>query len=355
MLTRRAFLRRGALAAAAGTAGLTVRPGRAAAADELRVMFPGGTWREYFEKVYTGPFTAQHGTKFIWRTGLSQEPIVIAQRRSPQWDLIHMNQTKAMALGVMTMVAEWKDDRMPNLGTIHPSFRYQYIAGKVHTPYGLAYNTRRVTRKIDSWTDLWDPAFAGKVSFPTWEWVGDEVFYACNRVFGGNEGEIQPGIAKFKELFGKNKAVLGNNVEHVIQLLVSEEVWITPFFSARARQAKAKGAPIEFVIPKEGGLSWVWNTAIIANRPAPSMRLAEQFADFTLAPEREVEFAKLTGYPPTSTKAMAMIPADFPHLRLTDAELTALGKLQREFDHMAIFALRDQAREQWNKEAVSAK
>jgi spermidine/putrescine-binding protein len=351
MVTRRAFLRGSALATAAA-----VGPRRAGAAvEELRIMFPGGTWRESFEKVYTGPFAAQHGTRFVWRTGLSQEPIVIAQRRNPQWDLIHLNQTKAMALGAMNMVVEWTEDRLPSLRNIHPSFRYQFIAGKIHTPYGIAYNTRRISRTIDSWLDLWDPAFAGKVSFPTWEWVGDEVFYACNRVLGGNEGEIQPGIAKFKELFGKNRAVLGNNVEHVIQLLVSEEVWMTPFFSARARQARQKGAPIEFVIPKEGGLSWVWNTALIANRPAGSARLAEQFVDFTLAPEREVEFAKLTGYPPTNTKAMALIPPDFPHLRFTDAELVELGKLQREFDHMAIFVLRDQAREQWNKEALSGK
>ena len=42
-----------------------------------------------------------------------------------------------------------------------------------------------------------------------------------------------------------------------MQLLVAEEMWICPYFGARTEQAAAAGAPVEFVIPKEGGISWI--------------------------------------------------------------------------------------------------
>jgi len=37
---------------------------------------------------------------------------------------------------------------------------------------------------------------------------------------------------------------------------------------------------------------------------------------------------------------------------LTDAQVEALGKLQRDFDYMAMFAYRDQIKDRWNKEVL---
>ena len=61
-------------------------------------------------------------------------------------------------------------------------------------------------------------------------------------------------------------------------------MWICPYFGARTEQAEASGAPVEFVIPKEGGISWIWNTSIIANRPKESIALAEEFVNTTWMP-----------------------------------------------------------------------
>ena len=61
-------------------------------------------------------------------------------------------------------VVEWTEERIPNLKQIHPAFRYPYLAGKIHTPYGLAVNTKRIKKPVTRWADLWDPAFDGKVA-----------------------------------------------------------------------------------------------------------------------------------------------------------------------------------------------
>ena len=78
---RRHFLK-GALGSAAATVACpTVL--RAADAKELNILFPGGTWKDWYEQVFVTPFATQRGIKVVWKTGLGFEPLVIAQRRRP--------------------------------------------------------------------------------------------------------------------------------------------------------------------------------------------------------------------------------------------------------------------------------
>jgi spermidine/putrescine-binding protein len=355
LATRRGFLA-GALGAgiAATLAGVVPGSLSAAEAKELRILFPAGTWKDWFDQTFVTPFAQKHGTKIIWKTGLGFEPLIITQRARPQWDVVHENQNTSSQMGALNVVLEWKEARIPNLKKIHPSFRYKYLAGKVHTPYGLAVNTKRITRPVNSWLDLWDPAATGKVGFPDWVWVGEEVFHAVNAVAGGDAENIDPGIAKMKELFKNNKAVIVNNVEHAKQLLLAEEIWMMPHFGARTVQAREAGAPLDFVLPKEGGLSWIWNTSIIAGRPKETIDLAEKFVNDQLDAEKQLAFCRLCGYPPTNMEAMKNLPPDLKKLQLSEADLESFGRLQRKFDYMAQFAYRDRNRERWNKEVLGS-
>lgn len=353
MLNRRSFLE-GALALGAASTIFDPRTLSAAEAAELRVLFPGGSLQDWFTQVFTGPFSRETGAKIVFKTGNTLNPIVLAQKTRPQWDIIHLSQTEAGQLGAMGAVAPLMEDRIPNIKKIHPAFRYPHLVGKMHTPYGMVVNTKRVKREITSWFDMWDPAFAGKVAWPHWEWVGQELFYAINTIEGGTEENIDPGINKMAELFKTNRPQVLDNNEQMKQLLVSEDVWIAPLFAARTQKAKEAGAPVEWILPKEGMISWVWNTALIANRPDQSTALAEHFINETLDAERQIEFARLTGYPPTNMEAMANLPPDLKHLEISSAAADDLGKLQRKFDFMAQFAYRDQNRERWDREVIGA-
>jgi spermidine/putrescine-binding protein len=352
-VSRRGLLRG---AASLGGAALLGAPdiARGAEADELHILFPGGTWKDWFDQIFVEPFAKAHHTKIVWKTGLGFEPLVLAQRRRPEWNLIHENQNTSSQLGALDAVIEWKADEIPNIPQIHPAFRYKYLVGKVHTPYGIVWNSKRITRPITSWWDLWDPAFAGKVAFPDWVWVGEDVFYAINALAGGTASNIDPGISKMRDLFQKNQVQIIRNVEQTQQVLVSEDVWICPLFGARAEKAKQAGAPVDFVLPKEGGLSWIWNTSIIAGRPAGEIQLAEEFVNTTLDAENQIAFSRLTGYPPTNMQAMQNLPPDLKHLAVSDADLEAIGKLQRKFDYLTQFKNRDKAQERWQKEVLGA-
>lgn len=351
-ITRRRLLSQSARLAGGAMALSAFGTSAYAEAKALNVLFPGGTWLEFYEKTFTKPWTDAHNTKFVWKNGLGFEPLVIAQRRRPQWDLIHQNQNTSSQLGALGAIIEWKEEDLPNLKNIHPSFRYPYLAGKVHTPYGLAFNTSKITKPITKWADLWDPEFKGKVGFPAWEWMGQEVFHAINQINGGTPDNVDPGIEKMKALYADGGAVSLDNVEHTKQMLVAEEVWIAPYFGARTEQAKEAGAPVEFIVPEEGGLSFIFNTSVISGRPDDSRELALAFVDTTLDAEKQIEFSRLTGYPPTNIEAMKNLPPDLKKLELTDAQVDSFGKLQRDFDYMAMFAFRDQIKDRWNKEVL---
>ena len=352
VLSRRALL--AATAAIAGGEILQSRSARAAA-GELRIMMAGGSWKDFVDKTFVEPFAKANNIEIVWKLGLAMEPIIMAQQRRPQWDMVHTGQTKAEQLGSMGLYRPWTKDRLPNLAKIHPSFKFEHLAGKCHTPYGLLVNTKEIKEPVTSWFDLWSPKYKGKVAFPAWNWVGDEVFYAINDVLGGSPENVTPGIGKFKELFTKNDAKLINNVEHTRQLVEAGEVWLCPHFGARIQQIAAAGTPVEFHIPKEGGISWIWNTALVANRPPESIAMSEKYLDTTLEAEKQIAFARLTGYPPTNVEAMKNLPADLKKVYFSDEDLDLLGKLQRKADFMAQFAFRDQNTEKWAKEVVAAK
>jgi spermidine/putrescine-binding protein len=350
---RRKFLKSvAALGAGAGALGAFGSDAQAQA-KELRILMAGGTWKDWVNASIVDPFVKEKKVEIVWRLGLTHEPMVMAQRRNPQWDLIHINQNRSTQLGAMNLVMPYTEDRLPNLKKIHPSFRYEFVAGKVHTPYGLAVNTKHIKKPVDSWMALWDPEFKGRVAYPAWTWVGDEVFHAINGSLGGSSENIDPGIAKFKELFKANACKIINNVEHTRQLMLEGDIWICPHFGARTEHIKQAGAPVEFITPKEGGLSWVWNTAIIANRPKPSIDLAYELVNLSLSAERQIDFCRKHGYPPTNMEAMANLPPDLKKLELSKAQIEGMGKLQRAFDYVTQFAYRDQHSERWNKEVLA--
>jgi len=356
-LNRRQFLKKTLGAAgtvAAASYGLNfLTPSPAKAEDvTLNFLFAGGTWKKWFEETFTTPFAAENGCKIIVSAGdsASQMVRVRAEKDNPSFDFIHIQQINAMQLGSIGLLEEWTVENIPNLKDIHPAFKNPYMAGKVVAPYGLAYNTKTSSKEVTSWKDLWDPAFKGKLGIPKWPWVGETWFNAINKVFGGTEDNITPGIEKCRQLVKENNAVILDSVEHTKNLFVSGEIWIAPYYTARTNQAIEAGAPLKFVYPEEGGLGWYFGTAIIKGRPKENLAMSFKFANYSLDPKKQLEFSLLCGYPPTNTKTMAMLPADRKDLLLTSAEMDNLGKIK--IDYVKMLENSDKAGERWNKEVL---
>jgi spermidine/putrescine-binding protein len=356
-LNRREFVKlglgtTGALSALSCGIDLMVPSVSQAKVESINILFVGGSWKTWFENTFTTPFGKEHNVRMIITVGdLSAHTArVIAERGNPNYDLIHHTQINVMQLGSMGLLEEWKESEIPNLKDIHPAFKNPFMAGKVITPFGLAYNIKRSPKKVTSWMDLWDPAFRGKVAIPKWAWIGETWFNSMNKVLGGTEDDVNPGLKKCRELIKDNKAIIMDSVDHGKNLFVSEEIWIAPYYNARTEQAKQAGAPLEFVYPVEGGLNWYYNVGLIKGRSKENRELSLKFLNYTLDPKKQLEFSLLSGYPPTNLKTMPMIPANRKDLFVTKEQMENLGKIK--VDYVKMLNNSDKNAERWNKEVL---
>src|SRR5438445_12055696 len=138
--SRRRFLEQAAAFGALTLGGLAGARSAVAAASELRILFPGGSWQEWFNNTFVKPFEQATRVQTVWKLGLSFEPLAIAQRRRPQWDLIHEDQNTSSQLGALNAVLEWREERIPHRKHVHPALRYPCLAGKLPAPSALAGN-----------------------------------------------------------------------------------------------------------------------------------------------------------------------------------------------------------------------
>ncbi len=232
--SRRRFLE--SVAGGAAAAAVGGFPGRAiAAASELNILFPGGTWKDWFEQSMVTPFADQRGIKIVWKTGLGFEPLIIAQR-APSAMGPHSSEPEHVE------PARGDERRARVEGGSHPQPEEDPPVVPLSVLGRQGAHALRRLRSIPSVSRSRSPP--GSISgirssparshFPDWVWVGEEVFHAINVVAGGDAENVDPGIDKLKELFKTNKAQIINNVEHTKQLLVAEEVWICARISAPA-------------------------------------------------------------------------------------------------------------------------
>ncbi|MEJ0020316.1 MAG: extracellular solute-binding protein [Acetobacteraceae bacterium] len=118
------------------------------------------------------------------------------------------------------------------------------------TPFGIMYNPDRVEAPT-SWTDLWKPAYRGRVSM--WETYFDA--YAMAAQATGKAPDVAEGI----KAWAPHKQNIGAWVTSPVaeeDLVHRGEMWLAPHWGAWAEQAKAQGKRVAFAMPKEGATLW---------------------------------------------------------------------------------------------------
>ena len=161
---------------------------------------------------------------------------------------------------------------------------------------GLMYNTKLVNPPPTSWADLWDPRFKGKVAFwdsPNWSFNG---LVATAKLNGGSEDNIEPGIKIYEQAAksGQIQSLYGSN-DAAKQLLVSGTALITPFFFGIMQPwATTEKAPLGYVVPKEGQISFPLGFQIVKGSSKDQVKAASEILNLMLAPEAVAEWCNLT-------------------------------------------------------------
>ena len=307
----------------------------------------GGTWGETIGRVFV------EGAGFAEQTGL--DPVhsaqlesvatakVLSQCGQAPYDVSSGAQADAMLLQYGGCLESYDSSIVTNLSDIYDEVRVDdYYAGFNVLLFGLTWNTEEANRP-EGFKDLWKPEYRGRVGIPAYGWYGMPWLHAVNKLFGGDEDNIEPGMTAIAELVQDNDAIIVENADHGTKLMERGEVVIMPYWDGRTVRLQEAGVPAKF--------AFVDGTIVLGNgfsimKGTAHPEAAQHFINNTLDPELQVQFSTWSKYPPSNRKAQ--LPEELEHIQIPE------GAMERaaEIDWPKVNDYRAAYLAEWNKQVL---
>lgn len=267
------------------------------------------SWADNFDADVLAEFEKQNNVKINYDVFANNEELLAKIKAGGGgYDLIQPSDYMVDTMIKQDLLAPLNQDNIPNFVNIadiykNPSFdpgnKYSivYMSGVT----GIAYNTKYVKDEIDSWEDLWNPEYSGKVILldDNREVIGMALKKAGKSNSSTDEGEITAAVDDLKTLL---PSVLAFDTDNIKQKMIQEEGWIATVWSGDASWIAAQNPDVAYVVPKEGATIWSDNYAI--PKDAKNKELAEKFINYMLEPEVSAKNYESIGYSDPNTAAM---------------------------------------------------
>jgi len=181
---------------------------------------------------------------------------------------------------------------------LHDAQKHWFATKLITT--GIVYNAK-APMKPASWADLAKPEAKGQIAMPSPLTSGAALIHTVTLT-----SNLPEGWKYYQSLATNGAEASGGNGDVLKKVAGGEKLYgmIVDFMPIRE---KAKGAPVEFVFPKEGVSAVTEPVAILKNTKNPDA--AKAFVDFILSKEGQ-ELATKQGYIPAHP-AVAL-PAGYP-------------------------------------------
>src|SRR6266404_2968134 len=354
-ITRRRFqslLGWGAASIAAGEFGLSRQ---AWAEENFTLASTGATWGEGLRASFVD------APKFEEKTGVkvTQEFAIdsvftakaMASCGAPPFSTVAVLQAEANFLALGGCLQDYDLDICKNYNDIVESAKEppRGMLKNWFTPFvlivmGLVYNTKEASKPA-SYQDLLNPKYKGRIGIPAYGWVGNSWLQVLNKTLGGNEDNIDPGIAFLAELMKKNQPVIIENADAGLKAFSREEIVIMPYWNGRTHVLQSQGVPVD--------IEYVPGTMLVAPafpvlKGGKFVELTNRFCNLTMAGEYQMVMTKRFFYPPTNRKAK--LPPELAKYAFPlDKEENVV-----QIDYEKMNAHKSQYLDRWNKEVLGA-
>ncbi|MGQ0571368.1 MAG: ABC transporter substrate-binding protein [Armatimonadota bacterium] len=278
--------------------------------------------------------------------------MLTARRLTPNQPIVHFGymNTQFTYQGDKDDMWESLDPaNIPNMKNISESFLRPGNRGVGFStaPVGLMYSPRHVSQPPTSWADMWHPRFKGKVTaIGRYNWYLNGLVMAA-RLNGGNERNIDAGFKLWAERADQYVAFANSNPEQ-LDMLVRGDAHIAAQFGGNVLTWKREGAPIEFVIPREGLIAFPLFFVVLKGVTPEQKRVAEDVINLMLTERWLARWAVVTLFVPATKKSI--VPPSLRSLPMYDPNETARAI---QLDWATISASDAAWRERWDKEVVS--
>lgn len=291
------------------------------------------SWADNFDADVLAEFEKQNDVKINYAVFANNEDLLAKIKAGGSgYDLIQPSDYMVATMIKQDLLAPLNKDNIPNFANIadtykNPSFDPDNKYSIVYTSgvTGIAYNTKYIKDEINSWADLWNPEYKGKVLLldDNREMIGMALKKAGLSNSSTNEADITAAVEDLKSLL---PSVLAFDTDNIKQKMIQEEGWIGTVWSGDASVIASENPDVAYVIPKEGGTIWSDNYAI--PKDAKNKELAEKFINYMLDPEVSAKNYESIGYSDPNTQAMQYHSEEYNNDKMINLSADELSRTE---------------------------
>jgi putative spermidine/putrescine transport system substrate-binding protein len=319
MTIKRSINRRTVLGSLAGGAlGLVAKPSILRAQTKELVIGGAASHKPWVEGIVQPFFEKKYNCRIVYEGTRSLVNLEKMQKnKGKQYLSVIQMDDPVMILAVKEgLLEKITPAKVPNLANIRPdAVHMQGMWANYLAPWqGIAYNTKALPKGVQSWAELWEPKFKGRVILPSLQNTEGlaSLFLASHLATGKPMAEAlkdpEPGFAKLSAL-KPNLLTVYTQMPQAFNLPEQGEAWvIANALSSFALQRKAGGAPIELAAPKEGIFASPSGICVVKGAPAEDLAFA--YVNEMLGAEIQSKIAGPTFSLPTNTTVPA--PSGMP-------------------------------------------
>jgi putative spermidine/putrescine transport system substrate-binding protein len=212
--------------------------------------------------------------------------MVAAKRQNPNKPFVNFGffNAQTSAQGDLDQMWEKLDyGHMKNAKDIYPAFKRanRHGIGIGTDQLGLVYNKNLIKKVPTSWRSLWDPAYAGQVTFFDYYW---QAVYVAAKLNGGSLRKMTAGWNLWKsKAHDQIRTIVTSNPQY-LQVLTNGTAGLTSYFNGTALQWVRQGAPLVYVPPKEGAINVPVYLQSAAGNTAAQSEVCHDIIDKMLSP-----------------------------------------------------------------------
>jgi spermidine/putrescine transport system substrate-binding protein len=271
-------------------------------AEEITPVLKIYNWDTYIDPEILTSFEEEYGVKIDYRIFDNDNDLLeeLQQDGAESYDVIVPSDFVVAIMRKEGLLAPLDKEAIPNVANLDPTFISPVFdpANRYCMPYqwgtvGIGYNQEATGREIESWSDFFDPEFAGRVAMlddyrTTMGLVLLILGYSPNTT---NPQQIAEAAEFLEDRADQIGAYTGDDAQ---DLLDSGEFDMVVEWSGDIFQVMEENEDIRYVIPAEGSIIWTDNACIPQN--SMNKELGQQFINYILEPEIGAELSNYVQY-----------------------------------------------------------
>lgn len=259
----------------------------------------GGTVRAARGEAFFRPFEVEFGVRAVPADADPSKLQLFAKSNRSQWDLLDTDGWDVIRFGREGLLEKLPAD-VTRCDLVPKQFQ-TWASGGYSASAVIGFNTEG-GKTPESWADFFDTKrFPGKRALPNFAWMECEAALLAD---GVPADQVYPldfdrAFAKLDEL--RDDVLFYDSFGQGMQYLAQGSVAMALNTNSRVTVLKDQGLPVELVWNQAIHEQW---TGAAVPKGAPHPDAAFALVDFMAQAEQQAQFARLTYYGPTNTKAL---------------------------------------------------